>query len=153
MSFQRPALTRRLWALGAVGLAVVAVSVLTCEWGESRERLRYELGETELVVSNAAGAAVTLFRAAEDLDGAVEVPDFDGESIWLPRGNYFVRADLGRRALFYPVPIVGYRAGPDEDGTFTLTVRPPAAEPPPRLLPDLPEFAYIPSGHFLLGDR
>jgi iron(II)-dependent oxidoreductase len=55
--------------------------------------------------------------------------------------------------FFIPVPIYGYRAGPDEDGSFLITLRPPPIEYPARLLPHQLEFAYIPSGNFLFGDR
>lgn len=64
-----------------------------------------------------------------------------------------MKADHPGRILFYPVPIVGYRSGPDVEGALTITIRSLPPNSTPRLLPHSPEFVYIPSGHFLLGDR
>jgi formylglycine-generating enzyme required for sulfatase activity len=55
----------------------------------------------------------------------------------------------GARDVHYPLPILGYRLGPDRDGSFVVTVRPVPAEQPPGS----PPFAFIPSGHFVIGDR
>lgn len=74
-------------------------------------------------------------------------------NVWIPSGSFFLRVRQGARNLHYPIPILGYQLGPDRDGSFVITVRPqPDSEPPPPL-PDAPGFAFIPSGHFLMGDR
>jgi formylglycine-generating enzyme required for sulfatase activity len=48
---------------------------------------------------------------------------------------------------------MGYRRGHGEDDALTVTVRSLPRAFPPRWREDLPEFVYIPSGYFLLGDR
>jgi formylglycine-generating enzyme required for sulfatase activity len=96
---------------------------------------------------------VTLFRAGSSLDDATPVSRFSLKPIWLEHGDYFLRAGSSGKALFFPVPITGYRGGPEERGTFTVTIRSPIPDSPPRLFQSLPEFASIPSGHFLMGDR
>lgn len=73
--------------------------------------------------------------------------------MWLPRGNYFLKVDQTNKTNFYPVALLRYRSGPDKEGAFTATIRPLVMQSPPRLLANLPEFAFIPSGHFLFGDH
>jgi iron(II)-dependent oxidoreductase len=148
---------RKLYVAAAIVVAVAATSggLLLARWsaGERLEQERFERGETQLVVANESGARLRLYKAGKNLQDAAE-HEFDGRSAWLPPGNYFLEAALPAGATqFYPVPVTGYRSGPDEDGAFNVTVRPPPATSPPRLLADSPEFAYIPSGHFLIGDR
>lgn len=120
---------------------------------ERQEQLRYEREETELIVSNLSGTLVQLYKAGKNLADTSRLTEFNGERIWLPRGNYFLQARQGTNIFFLPVPISGYRSGPDAGGAFIVTLRPPPAEYPPRLFPEAPEFVYIPSGNFLLGDR
>jgi iron(II)-dependent oxidoreductase len=48
--------------------------------------------------------------------------------------------------------VLGYRAGPEPDGSFVVTVRAGPHEFPPRLAASS-ELSYIAGGHFLLGDR
>ena len=125
-------------------------------WPAARERdeqLHYAREETELIVSNLLSAQVQLYKAGKNLSDTTRVAEFNGERLWLPRGNYFLRAQKDQHTFFLPIPVLGYRSGPDEDGAFIITLRPPPVEYPPRLLPDSPEFIYIPSGNFLLGDR
>lgn len=146
---------KRLFAGGAVVLIVgIAVTLLVYRSSARQEQLHFEREETELIVSNTSGAEVTLFKAGNNLQAAAAMPAMGAERAWLPRGNYFLKVERSGSILFYPVPIMGYRSGPDEDGAFAITIRSlPDTDPPPRLVPTLPEFAYIPSGHFLLGDR
>lgn len=120
---------------------------------ERQEQLRYEREETELIVSNLSGTPVQLYKAGKNLADTLRLTEFNGERIWLRRGNYFLQARQGTNIFFLPVPISGYRSGPDAGGAFIVTLRPPPAEYPPRLFPEAPEFVYIPSGNFLLGDR
>jgi formylglycine-generating enzyme required for sulfatase activity len=145
---------KKLYAGGAVALVIItAGSLLIFRSGGRQEQLHYERGETPLIVSNTSGAAVALFKAGRGLQEAAAMPPLEGESVWLPRGNYFLRVEQAGRASFYPVPITGYRGGPDEEGAFTVTIRSPSADSPPRLMASTPEFVYIPNGHFLIGDR
>lgn len=119
---------------------------------ERAEQGRYEREETPFAVTTLSSASVRVFKAGKKLEDAAEISGVAAERIWLAKGNYFLRADDSGAALYYPVPILGYRSGPDRDGMFSVTVRPAPKETPPRLLPDLPAFVYIPSGHFLVGD-
>ncbi len=148
---------RKLYLSAFVALAVFATAggVLT-QWFAGRERqeqLHYERDETELVVSNLAGAKVSLYRAGKNLSDTTLLTTFNGARMWLPRGNYFLQISRNQQIFFIPVPLSGYRSGPDAEGAFLVTVRPPPTSYPPRLLFNLPEFVYIPSGNFLLGDR
>ncbi len=120
---------------------------------EREEQLHYERNETKLVVVNRANTALSLFRAGKKLQEATQVSEFNGSQIWLKPGNYFLKCDSSGRSFFYPVPITGYRSGPEKEGAFSVTVRSLPAEQPSRLQANLPEFVYVPSGHFLLGDR
>lgn len=117
------------------------------------EQRRYERQETELVVANLARSPVTLFKAGRTLDDTIRLDTFDGQRIWLPPGNYFLRSEEHERVQYYPVSLTGYRCGPDKDGSYLVTIRPAPKEFPPRLFSTLPEFVFIPSGTFLMGDR
>ena len=117
------------------------------------EQLHYDREETEVIVTNLAGAAFTLFKANADLQSASAPLPLTTDREWLPRANYFIKVDQNGQSTFYPVPIISYRSGPDKDGAFIVTIRPLPTQTPPRLLSNLPEFAFIPSGHFLFGDH
>jgi formylglycine-generating enzyme required for sulfatase activity len=117
------------------------------------EGQHYERGETEFIVSNLVNSTISLFKAGKYPADAKQLPDFDGKSGWLPQGNYFLRYDNAGYALYFPVPLTGYRCGPDEDGTLLITIRPTPKQSPPRLLTTMPEFVYVPSGSVLIGDR
>jgi hypothetical protein len=116
------------------------------------DQIHYEQDETELVVVNLANARLALFRAGRNLSEAQPVPEFGGERIWLTKGNYFLQAEQNGTTVFYPVPIQGYRSGTEKDDTFAITIRSLPGEFPPPLLPES-KFVFIPSGHFLFGDR
>lgn len=144
--------------LYAVSGAAIVIVIATVSWFYFRsndriERLHYEREETELVISNISRSHLTLFKATKNLEDAVAMAPIVGEQIWLPRGNYFLKVDQSAKALLYPIPIVSYRGGPDKEGMFTVTIRSPLNESPPRLLSGLADFVYIPSGHFLFGDQ
>jgi formylglycine-generating enzyme required for sulfatase activity len=147
---------KRFLAWGSVVLALLAVTgwvALEIVASDSAEDLRYRLGETELIVSNLTKDGVQLFRAGEDPEHLSGIPADLSTPLWLQPGNYVLRVRHGDKDQFHPVPLTGYRCGPDHDGSFLVTVRQTPNQPPPRLRTDLPEFAYIPSGSFLLGDR
>jgi formylglycine-generating enzyme required for sulfatase activity len=144
-----------LIAIVVLAAFTIAGGMLT-KWFADRERLEqrhYEREETELVVANLTGAQIQLYKAGKNLSDTARIAEFNGERIWLSRGNYFLQARQDKRAFFLPVPIFAYRAGPDEGGSFLVTLRQPPTEYPPRLLSNLPEFVYLSSGNFLLGDR
>ena len=132
-----------------VGLGGV-VFVARYTTGGSADRLHFERGETEVVIANQTNVPLRLFKAGKSLAESVLVSAFDGNRLWLPAGNYFLEA--GQQS-FYPVPVLGFRLGPEKDGELAVTVRATAVGLPPRLLPNIPDFVLIPSGHFLYGDR
>ena len=120
---------------------------------ERQEQLHYERAETEVILSNTTSSSVELFRADRSPREAVELPVPPDRRVWLPEGRYFFRANHAPGPVFYPVPVLGYRSGPDREGDIDITVRPLPPRRPPRLLPELPDFVYIPSGPFVIGDR
>ena len=145
---------KKLYAFGAavVVLAAAALGANYLRSDERAERLHYDREETKVVVSNPANANLTLFKAGNNLESASAISKF-GETAWLPAGNYFLTVEQGGRSFFYPIPLIGYRGGPDKDGTFGITLRLPGADAPPAVLPGWPDYAFIPSGNFLFGDR
>ena len=146
---------KKLFAVGGISIATVAaaVSLFYFRSSDRHERLHYERQETELIISNIPRAHLTLFKAGRNLQEAASMPLIDGDRIWLPAGNYFLKTDDGGRTFFYPAPMLNYRGGPDKDGAFAVTIRLPASETPHGLLPNLPNYVFIPSGHFLFGDK
>lgn len=145
---------KKFYAVAAgVIITIGAVTTLMVYRSKARaEQLRYEREETQFFLTNLPGANVALFKAGNTIDDAAAVGEFTPEGMWLPRGNYFLQVEEAGSTSFYPVPIVSYRGGPDKDGAFTATIR-PRSQSPPRLLADLPEFVFIPSGHFMFGDH
>ncbi len=146
---------KKLYVIGgAVVLLVAAVlAVAYLRSDERAERLHYEQEETEVVLSNQANTKLSLFKAGNSLEDASLLSSNLDERVWLPAGNYFLKVGADDRSFFYPIPIVGYRGGPDKNGTFGITIRPPGLEAPHGLLPGLPDYAFVPSGNFLFGDR
>jgi len=144
-----------LFASVLIIILIAAVSLLAA-WFSKRERdeqIHFDREETELIVANAANAPLHLFKAGKNLQDTTRISTFSGERFWLPRGNYFLQTDLAGHNIFMPVPIAGYRRGPEDDGSLAVTVRSLPREFPTRLSSGQPEFVYVPSGYFLLGDR
>jgi formylglycine-generating enzyme required for sulfatase activity len=149
---------RRLLALAAA--ALLAAAILTSSGAASFARREYERvararhvarGETELRIVNPAGAVLSLHRAGDGLDDA-EAVLLPSEEVWLPSGRYFVEAACGsRRQLFPMAPEPG--PGPDQDGSWAVTVRRLAEDEPPRLDESVPPFVFVPGGYFRMGDR
>jgi formylglycine-generating enzyme required for sulfatase activity len=135
-------------------LAVIGGAALTrYYWRERAEQRHFERQETEVRIADLAGARLSLFAAGKDLAGATPHSEPVGERFWLPPGKFYLKAEQSGRELFYPIPLLGYRRGPDADGAYIVTIRnlPPSA--PPRPPSSQPDYAYIPSGNFLFGDR
>ena len=148
---------RRWVTLGIVaGIALVIGGGVFAYRLAERERLEeahYEREETMLVVANLAQAPLRLFKSRRSIDDPEPISGFEGSNIWLPIGDYFVEAELRGQNLFYPVTVLGYRSGPDSEGTLALTIRQPSARSRRRPRLRLPTFVFIPSGSFVIGDR
>ena len=148
---------KRRFPPAVIAIAVIAVcGLVTVSWRYKRERaeqLRFERGETELVLSNLARVPIQLFKAGKNFGDARPVTSFNGERIWLPAGDYFLKASYPSREVFYPAPIAGYRRGPDADGSFVITIRTLPDETPPSTSAIRDNWALIPSGNFLFGSR
>jgi len=142
-----------------IGALAVCIAI-ACTWWlldryterERAERSHFEGNETQLFISNLANASIELRQAGTSLDNARTV-QLISDDIWLPAGNYFIIARREGKTWFYPVPLLGYRRGPERNGSFAVTIRPLPDELPPRLESKGPHFVYIPSGEFLIGDR
>jgi len=130
-------------------------AILGLGWVESQrnEQVHFNREETLLLVSNPSRSAIRLFMSGRTLQEAKPLEPFNGKSIWLPKGNYFLLARQNGREFYYPIPIIGHRSGPDTDGTFSITVRSFKVEDTPPLIAGSGAWAYIPSGHFLFGER
>jgi formylglycine-generating enzyme required for sulfatase activity len=148
---------KRWFPPALIAIAVVAVcGLIAVSWrykSERAEQVRFERGETELVLSNLARVPVQLFKAGNYFGDARPVASFNGERIWLPAGDYFLKASYPSREVFYPAPVAGYRRGPDADGSFVITIRTLPDEAPPSTSAIRDNWALIPSGNFLFGDR
>ena len=146
---------KKLYALGGLALDIIGAIFAATHFlfEERNEQEHFERDETEVIISNLPRASFTLFRAGNKLQDAIPTPQPDGDRFWLPRGNYFLKVDQSGTNIFYPLPIVNYRGGPDKAGTLTITIRPLGNDSPHGLLSDLPDFVFIPSGHFLFGDH
>jgi len=140
-----------------IALPVAAALLFTAyrlfESGEAAEDARYAGGLTELVVSNLSGESLVLVRAGSRLSDTVSVAEVTEGSLWLGPGNYFIRCDQQGRSTYFPVPLTGYRCGPDRDGSYQVTVRSLPLVTPPIVVAGLTEYAFIPGGTLLLGDR
>ena len=121
---------KKFYAVGTVIILLLGVGVFYLRSHQRDEGLHYERAETELVISPAPDATLTLLKAANDLQDAVMMPPLTDDRIWLPRGNYFLKVEQSANTFFYPIPIVAYRGGPDKDGAFGITIRPPLADAP-----------------------
>jgi formylglycine-generating enzyme required for sulfatase activity len=133
----------------------IALGALITHGAVKRRRLdreRFERDEAELRIAGLGGGRLTLARAGQTLDEARTIPLPEGE-IWLPAGDYFVESEIGAVRFFYPVPLLGYRLGPEVDHSFPVTVREVGFGLPPQLDQNELGFAFVPSGYFLMGNR
>ena len=148
----RHRLAASLLIVGVLAVAVCGLGLIYSSYRSERAELfHYERDETELVVTNLANAKIALFRAGNSLADAAPV-DLKAEGSWLTRGNYFLEAEIAGKVIYYPVPIQGYQSGTDVDGRYAVTIRPLPGDQPPAPLP-AKEYAFIPSGHFLFGNK
>jgi formylglycine-generating enzyme required for sulfatase activity len=146
---------KKIYLTIGIGIAVCIGLVLAYFFtsDEYTENGHYNRGETEVIVTLPADAKFLLYRAENSLREAEELNGITGNAFWLPSGNYFVKVRLQNSDRYYPVPLTGYRCGPDEEGAFLVNVREQIGEHPPLLIHDLPAYIFVPSGTFLFGDR
>ena len=149
------------WRFVAALLASGGVAILALSGAGTLARREYDRtmrarhaarGETELRVLNPAEAFLSLHRAGATLEDVEDVPLPTGER-WLPAGRYFVAAAAGSWRQLFPVSLEPSVAAPEADSLWTLTVRRPIAEGPPRLHERAPSFVFVPGGYFTIGDR
>jgi hypothetical protein len=95
---------KKLVVIAGAAIVIVAASFMVTYFRstESAARLHYEREETEVVVSNIAGANYTLFKAGKKLEDAQPV-SYIGDKFWLPRGNYFLKVEQAGRVLLYTI--------------------------------------------------
>ena len=141
------------WSV-AIAAFVVAGGAFAFQFASTHrtEQLHFERDETELVVTNLAGGTVHLYKSGASLDEASEL-SFADARVWLKPGNYFLQTEAEGITSYYPVPIISFRGGPDEDGKLMVTIRSLPPIEPPLLLRSSPQFVWVPSGAFLLGER
>ncbi len=113
----------------------------------------YANQQTETAVVNLAKSPFVVVKAGGTPGDTSVVTGFEASGTWLAAGNYYLLAMANGSPAYYPIPLGGYRSGPDADGRFTVTVRPLPQEFPPLLSSNAPPYRYIPSGSFLIGDR
>jgi formylglycine-generating enzyme required for sulfatase activity len=113
----------------------------------------YANRETEATFVNLVNEPLALVKAGETPGDTSVVADFDASGTWLAAGNYYLVSMVNESPACYPIPLTGYRSGPDADGKFAVTVRPLPQEFPPLLSSNELPYRYIPSGSFLIGDR
>jgi formylglycine-generating enzyme required for sulfatase activity len=140
--------------LSAVPVALIGAGLCWRWWNEeSLEEQRAERDETEVVVGAPEGALCRLYRSGGTMEAAQLLRDEPCRSLWLPAETFFITITAAGHELQFPTPLLGYRLGPDRDGSFVITVRQRLRDDPPLPRPDSSPFVFIPSGHFLLGDR
>src|SRR5678816_2335085 len=95
---------KKLFVIGGavVVLAAVALALRYFRSNTRAEALHYEREETELIISNDAGAKLTLFKAGNSLQDAIPISSTAEDRFWLPRGNYFLKVEQAGRSFFYP---------------------------------------------------
>src|SRR5690242_5094374 len=99
---------KKFFAGGALIIILgIAITLLVYRSHAREEQQHYDREETQFFVTNLAGANLSLFEAGVNLEGAVAMPEFKPEGMWLSRGNYFLKVDQAGRTSFAPVPIVG----------------------------------------------
>ena len=143
------------WRFVAALLASGGVAILALSGAGTLARREYDRtmrarhaarGETELRVVNPAEAFLSLHRACATLEDVEDVPLPTGERR-RSAGRYFVAAAAGSWRQLFPVSLEPSVAAPEADSLWTLTVRRPIAEGPPRLHERAPSFVFVPGGY------
>jgi len=139
-----------------VGLLLLAgVVFLLGRWfvSDRQDEEHYASQQTETAVVDLAKNSFVVVKAGETPADTSVITDFDASGTWLVAGNYYLVSLTDGSPAYYPIPLVGYRSGPDADGKYTVTLRPLPQEYPPLLSANVLPSRYIPSGSFLIGDR
>jgi len=143
--------------MAAAALVLTAGGVTGAWWlmtaDDRADEEHYRRAETSVAIANLSGHPVQLYRAGTHLAGTTPFPFSEGPELWLRPGNYFLRVDGEQTGFFLPIPLTGYRSGPDKGGSFVVTVRPLPNRSPLPPSGSITPFSYIPSGNFLMGDR
>jgi len=132
---------------------LIVTTWLVFEWarfqsvGENARQKR----ETLVIISSVPEFSNRLFKAGKDLSDVAPI-ELSESKIWLLPGNYFLESTQEGRKLFFPIPLREFPQAPDK-GSFVVTVRNSGAIQPPRVIDNLTDYVFIPSGSFLLGDR
>jgi formylglycine-generating enzyme required for sulfatase activity len=134
-----------LASMGGLGLA-------RREYARTARARREARGERALRIVDDTGASLSLHAAGGALEQARRIELGAGET-WLPEGRYFVEAKAGVAAQLFPVELRPPAPGPEPDGSWSVVVRRPALEPPPRLEARVPGFVFVPAGWFTIGER
>ena len=105
---------RKSLYIGA-GTALALCGIGATLWisrSDTAEQRRYERNQAQVVIANPTQLPVGLFRSGEGLASAQEIAGFGSSTVDHARGNYFLRAEHEGSTLLYPIPVLGYRAGP-----------------------------------------
>jgi formylglycine-generating enzyme required for sulfatase activity len=140
--------------LSTAPFVLIATGLAWWWWSEERlEQQRADKDETEIVIGAPGGARCRLYASGRVMDAARLLHDEPCRDMWLSSGGYFMSISAQGQDFHYPVPVLGYRLGPDRDGSFVITVREQLRDEPLPARPEWAGFVFIPSGHFLIGDR
>jgi formylglycine-generating enzyme required for sulfatase activity len=139
----------------STALVALLAGALGWRWwsDELLEQQRADDDSSEIIIGAPAGAQCRLYAIGRTVESAQSLREEPCRGIWLPAGTYFMVVSAQDNDYYYPVPVLGYRLGPDRDGSFVITVRPPTQGAPPPVRTDSAPWQFIPSGHFLIGDR
>jgi formylglycine-generating enzyme required for sulfatase activity len=145
---------RSVVVLSLAPMAMIAAAFSWRWWSEELlEQERAERDQTEIIIGAPQGARCRLYESGREIDSARLLHDGPCRSMWLSAGAYWMKITGAGGELNYPAPVLGYRQGPDREGSFVITVRPRVQRDPPLPRPESAGFVRIPSGHFLIGDR
>ncbi len=146
-------MTRVVIAAALLTVAALAVVFGWRWWHSDREEQQHADGDETQIRIGPVDRACDIYQSGPALNNARMFLHGARNDAWIPAGSYFLMVRDGARELYYPAPMLGYRSGPDRDGSFVVTIRPAPEPDPPAARSDSPGFAFVPSGHFLIGDR
>jgi formylglycine-generating enzyme required for sulfatase activity len=140
-------------AAGSMIAVIITALIFFSFRSDPSDEQHFDQEETEFVVANTTGARLMLFETGEDIASAIRVESFKGDPVWLAKGDYFLISETDSQVVFYPVNVIGYRAGPERDGSLAVTIRRVPETLPPPIASGSSGFRFVPPGVFLMGDR